>query len=60
MCVMMLSFVACHEDQAEEESSPGREEVRVAVVLPLEDKWPDTGNIVWSGPCKILKRHSEE
>ena len=21
MCVMMLSFVACHEDQAEEESS---------------------------------------
>ena len=38
MCVMMLSFVACHEDQAEEESSPGREEVRVAVVLPLEDE----------------------
>ena len=37
-CVMMLLFIACHEDHGEKELLPEREEVRVAVVLPLEDK----------------------
>lgn len=37
VCAMMLSFVACREKHGEDESLPEREEVRVAVVLPLED-----------------------
>ena len=60
MCVMMLSFVACHEDQAEEESSPGREEVRVAVVLPLEDEMAGHWKHCLEWAMQILKRHSEE
>ena len=35
---MMLLFIACHKDHGEKELLPEREEVRVAVVLPLEDK----------------------